>query len=427
MKNWSEYIITGLDEEFMPLVSAICARVEPISVSELYTQLLNFETHLGLLQEGQQPRIANHANRGGFRGRGGARGHGGRGAPTGRGNNAPSRRGNTAPSGRDGFGRGRGRGANQDDVPICQVCFKRYHTVAECWHRFDESYVPKQKFAHSTSSSYNVDTNWYMDTGATDHITGELEKLSIRNKYQGGDQIHTASGTGMDISNIGHTTFYTPNRSSIHLNNILYVPRTKKNLVSVHQLTSNNSIYIEFHPTYFLIKDRRTRTILLKGRCVGGLYPLPVEEIKQVCSAATCSINIWHNRLGHPAHRIVKKVVSSNNLLCSQESVRELVCDACQQAKSHQLPYSRSMRESKFPLELVFSDVWGPAPESVGRKNIMFPSLMILVNLLGSILSSLNLKFFQKFQDFQTLVERQFNRKILAVQTDWGGGVSIRN
>jgi hypothetical protein len=52
----------------------------------------------------------------------------------------------------------------------------------------------------------------------------------------------------------------------------------------------------------------------------------------------------------------------------------------------------------------------------------MFPSLMILVNLLGSILSSLNLKFFQKFQDFQTLVERQFNRKILAVQTDWGGG-----
>jgi hypothetical protein len=28
---------------------------------------------------------------------------------------------------------------------------------------------------------------------------------------------------------------------------------------------------------------------------------------------------------------------------------------------------------------------------------------------------------FQKFQDFQTLVERQFNCKILVVQTDWGG------
>jgi hypothetical protein len=28
---------------------------------------------------------------------------------------------------------------------------------------------------------------------------------------------------------------------------------------------------------------------------------------------------------------------------------------------------------------------------------------------------------FQKFQKLQALVERQFNRKILAVQTDWGG------
>jgi hypothetical protein len=29
---------------------------------------------------------------------------------------------------------------------------------------------------------------------------------------------------------------------------------------------------------------------------------------------------------------------------------------------------------------------------------------------------------FQKFQEFQAFVERQFNRKILAVQTDWGEG-----
>jgi hypothetical protein len=28
---------------------------------------------------------------------------------------------------------------------------------------------------------------------------------------------------------------------------------------------------------------------------------------------------------------------------------------------------------------------------------------------------------FQKFQDFQILVERQFHRKILVVQSDWGG------
>jgi len=33
----------------------------------------------------------------------------------------------------------------------------------------------------------------------------------------------------------------------------------------------------------------------------------------------------------------------------------------------HQLPYPKSTSVSTSPLELVFSDVWGPAPTSVGR------------------------------------------------------------
>jgi len=37
------YILTGLDLEFNPVVSAVATRVEPISVSELYTQLVSFE------------------------------------------------------------------------------------------------------------------------------------------------------------------------------------------------------------------------------------------------------------------------------------------------------------------------------------------------------------------------------------------------
>jgi hypothetical protein len=40
---------------------------------------------------------------------------------------------------------------------------------------------------------------------------------------------------------------------------------------------------------------------------------------------------------------------------------------------------------------------------------------MILANLPGSILLSTSLMFFHKFQDFQAMVERQFNKKILVV------------
>jgi hypothetical protein len=31
---------------------------------------------------------------------------------------------------------------------------------------------------------------------------------------------------------------------------------------------------------------------------------------------------------------------------------------------------------------------------------------------------------FQKFRDFQQMVERRFDKKIIAMQTDWGGWVS---
>jgi hypothetical protein len=47
-------------------------------------------------------------------------------------------------------------------------------------------------------SLYSMDQNWYIDTGATDNITSDLEKLAVRDKYNGGDQIHTASGACME-------------------------------------------------------------------------------------------------------------------------------------------------------------------------------------------------------------------------------------
>lgn len=49
----------------------------------------------------------------------------------------------------------------------------------------------------------------------------------------------------MNISHIGQSTVHTPDRN-IHLNNVLYVPKAKKNLVCVHHLTTDNSIFFNF-------------------------------------------------------------------------------------------------------------------------------------------------------------------------------------
>jgi hypothetical protein len=42
------YILAGLDYEYNSLVSSVAAHVEPVTLGEMYSQLLAFETHLDL-------------------------------------------------------------------------------------------------------------------------------------------------------------------------------------------------------------------------------------------------------------------------------------------------------------------------------------------------------------------------------------------
>jgi histone deacetylase 1/2 len=208
-----------------------------------------------------------------------------------------------------------------------------------------------------------VNTNWYTDTGATVHITGELEKLTVRDKYHGNDQVHAASGAGMRISQVGQSFVRTPKHNLV-LNNVLYIPEASKSLASVHHLTSENNVFIEYHPDHFAIKDQATRRTLLRGNCEGGLYPLKPSSSslfnKVSLGATKASTSRWHSRLGHPSSTIVNQVLSKNSIPFVSESNKDQVCDACQKGKSHQLPYPVSTSVSSSPLELVFSDVWGP-------------------------------------------------------------------
>jgi hypothetical protein len=140
-----------------------------------------------------------------------------------------------------------------------------------CWHRYDENFVPDPRhIAAAATTSYTMDTNWYTDMGATDHITEELDKLAFREKYNGGDQVHTANGARMNINHTGKTVIHTQTRN-LNLNHVLHVPQATKNLVSVHRLTTDNDVFLEFHPNYFFIKDRGRRAHSLK------------EDVTRVC------------------------------------------------------------------------------------------------------------------------------------------------
>lgn len=99
----------------------------------------------------------------------------------------------------------------------------------------------------------------------------------------------------------------------------------------------------------------------------------------------------------------------------------ESVCEACQCAKSHQLPYPKSNSVSHALLELIFSDVCDHARDSFGKNKYYVSFIDDYSKFTWIYLLKYKSEVFSIFQEIQKLVERYFNRKILTVQSDWGG------
>ena len=105
----------------------------------------------------------------------------------------------------------------------CQICKIHGHPASDCWWRFQGDRDRRDRGADgdrrnfadpaekgANVASYGVDTNWYTDSGATNHITSDLSKLTTQEKYTGRDHVHTAGGNGMQISHTGHSSLCTP-------------------------------------------------------------------------------------------------------------------------------------------------------------------------------------------------------------------------
>jgi hypothetical protein len=121
----------------------------------------------------------------------------------------------------------------------------------------------------------------------------------------GVDQVHAANGIGMEIDYVGHSTLHSPT-SVIHLNNILYIPKASKSLISMNRLARDNNAFLEFHPNHFSIKEQGTKRTLHRGRCEGGLYPFKSSSNKQVLGVVKPSSSLWHHRLGHASTHVVQ-------------------------------------------------------------------------------------------------------------------------
>nr|CAD1818246.1 unnamed protein product [Ananas comosus var. bracteatus] len=101
-------------------------------------------------------------------------------------------------------GRGRTPQANTESfTPICYNCRGQGHTYKQCpspKYNNNNDYTPKPA-ANITSSPTTSTKPWIVDTGATHHLTSELENLGIHSEYSGTDEITlTRPDTTMSVN-----------------------------------------------------------------------------------------------------------------------------------------------------------------------------------------------------------------------------------
>ena len=78
-------------------------------------------------------------------------------------------------------------------------------------------------------------------------------------------------GIGLLISHTGSASLPS-STTTFTLNDVLYVPSMKKNLISISQFCISNNVSIEFLPFCFHVKDLRTGATLLTGNTKDGVY-----------------------------------------------------------------------------------------------------------------------------------------------------------
>ncbi|XP_060957927.1 retrovirus-related Pol polyprotein from transposon RE2 isoform X2 [Cannabis sativa] len=336
-----------------------------------------------------------------------------------------------------------------------------------------------QAFLAQTVPDFGDDEGWYVDTGATNHIAQSTDNLESIIPYSGQETVAVANGKKLIISNIGKATLSSKS-CSLNLDSVLQIPTITKNLVSVSKLTNDNNVFLEFHKTCCFVKDKETGAVLLKGKIKDGLYLLGDDSsnlsqkalqvhlataaspsVFSLCqnknctqdctlvdsSTSTCNnqdnkesfsfsptvynstafiaqtltdVNVWHTKLGHPAPDTLRKILTKANIACSLKDLK--FCKACQLGKNHRLPFPLSQSRATQPLALVHTDLWGPS-HILSKENYRYYIVFIDDYSRFSWIFPLSIKSqaFETFIKFKSLVEKQFNLPIKAVQADGGG------
>ncbi|XP_011016404.1 PREDICTED: uncharacterized protein LOC105119910 [Populus euphratica] len=291
------YILNGLGIEFRENVAPIRARETSLKFKEIHDLLVSHENYLRRLEQQSVTSFVPTTN------------YSNRWSPQSSFNSRHSKWrplvAFQSPRGQSGsYQNGSFNSGHRRFKPKCQWCDQPGHTAKQCPKMSTSDFS-----ANCAASSHRKNHKWLVDSAASHNMTTNLSNLKINSEYDGIDEVVIGDGSGLPVSHTGSLSLKSSNHV-FHLRDTLYVPTIHKNLIFVHHFTKHNNVYIEFHPTYFLVKDRITGAILLKDECEDGVYPFPEhpspiqKNIAAYIHERTTSDG-WHKRLGHPSSKLL--------------------------------------------------------------------------------------------------------------------------
>ncbi|KAJ9566234.1 hypothetical protein OSB04_002200 [Centaurea solstitialis] len=411
------HILAQLGDDYTSIGAAIKVRETPLSYSELFDKLVDFER---ALQERDPPTTevltANFTQR--QHPRNSNRFYGANSNYSNRNHRTPNNKNNHStwqPPNSEGDRSSRAS-------TFCKYCNIPRHDTKDCRKlaRFlKENHVTISPVVNNTTPRSNpTSQSWMFDTGASDHITTDRSSLHPLSDYGGPDEISLGNGNRLPITHTGNTQLCTTSRSLL-LFNVLCVPQLKHKLISVAKLCKTNRVSVEFFPYHFLVKDLRTGAPLLRGENIHDVYYNTLGPLRQLNSTTKVSFSHLHHKLGHPSIRVSRSLFKHFDI--NPKTIRNFHCDSCLVNKSHKLPFGQNSFVAHKPLQLIYSDVWGPIQKSIDG----FGYYVIFVDFYSKYIWLYPMK--QKsdvshlFPQFKMLVEKYFQTPLISLFTDNGG------
>ena len=281
-------------------------------------------------------------------------------------------------------------------------------------------------FNTNLTKTTGLDLSWYLDTGATHHMTFDKLYLAQYKELTTPLDVHLGDNNIRQAQGYSALTFSLPNNNHLHIHKVYFVPGLTKNLLLVSQATECGYT-LTFKGNSYLFEsqqaDGTSHTIpYFKTQ---NLYPIPITPIKisnashQIHNTGIQNTLKWHLRLGHP-HLQALHTIRTHNL--AGGIIGPFTHLTFCEGKMISNPYPRSTQYATNPLQLIHTDLCGP---------MLTPSLtgaLYFLTFIDDYTHYTVITFLKQKSDalshflvYKNLVENQLNKKMKILRSDNGG------